>query len=97
MKRGHHYEISGAVLAIIAVAIVAIEFFQVRELLAELLLFSVLFGVLGMALFTLYLIQEVVLKGAARIESCVAYVRARHSGVLGHLGKDHVLRSSRWH
>ena len=96
MKQGHHYQIPSTVLAAIGVAIAAVEFYQVRELLAALLIFSVLFGAVGMTLLILFLIQEVALKGVTRLEARVAYVRARLSDVSGQPGKDHVLRSSRW-
>ena len=96
MKQGHHYQIPSTVLAAIGVAIAAVEFYQVRELLAELLIFSVLFIAMGMALLILFLIQEVALKGMARLEARMAYVHAWRSGASGMPAKYHVLRSSRW-
>ena len=96
MKQGHHYQVPRAVLATIGVALAAVGFYQVRELLAALLIFSVFFGAVGMALLTLFFIQEVALKGVTRLEERVAYVRAWHSGVSGEPAKDHILRSSRW-
>jgi hypothetical protein len=49
------------------IAIVAIGFYRVRELVAALIIFSVLFGILGIALLTLFLIQELVLKGGSKL------------------------------
>ncbi len=96
MERGYHYQISRAVLATIGVSLAAVGSYQVRELLAALLIFSVFFGAVGMALLILFLIQEVALKGVTRLEERVAYVRAWHSGVSGQPAKDHILRGSRW-
>ena len=95
MKQGHHFQIPKAVPAVIGVAIAAVGFYRVRELLAALLIFSVLFVAVGMGLLILFLIQEVALKGVTRLEAHVAYLRSWHSAVSGHAGKDHVLRSSR--
>jgi hypothetical protein len=96
MKQGHHYQISRAVLAAIGVALAAVEFYQVRELLAALLILSLLLAAVGIALLILFLIQEAALKGVNCIEARVVCVRAWHSGVTGHPTKDHVLRGSRW-
>jgi len=96
MKRSHRYQISRAVLATIGVALAAVGFYQVRELLAALLIFSLLFAAVGIALLILFLIQEAALKGVNCIEACVVCVRPWHSGVTGHPTKDHVLRGSRW-
>jgi hypothetical protein len=96
MEQGHHYQISRAVLATIGVALAAVRFYQVRELLAALLLFSLLFAAVGIGLLILFLIQEAALKGVNCIEARVAYVRAWHSGLSSQPTKDHVLRGSRW-
>ena len=96
MRHGRHYRISAAVLAAIGVVIAAVGFYQVRELLAELLIFSVLFGTAGMALLILLLAQEAALKGLTRLETQVGYARAWHSGVSGQPARHHVHRSSRW-
>jgi hypothetical protein len=96
MQQGNHYRIPKAVLATIGVAIGAVGFYQVRELLAALLMFSVLFGAVGLALLILFLIQEVALKGLTLLEARAAYLRAGHTGVSGQPGKGHVLRTPRW-
>lgn len=95
MKQGHHYQIPKAVPAVIGVAIAAVGFYRVRELLAALLIFSVLFSAVGMGLLILFFVQEVALKGVTRLEARLPYLRAWHSAVSGQAGKDHVLRSSR--
>ena len=43
--------------------ITVIRFYRVCELLAALIIFSVLFGMLGIVLLTFFLIQEFTLKG----------------------------------
>ncbi len=96
MKPTYTCKISGGFLAAIALAIAAIGFFQVRELLAALLIFSVLFCAGALAFFILFFIEEVAFKGVARFEAGVAHVRAWHSGALVQPGKDHQLRGSRW-
>jgi hypothetical protein len=95
MKRSQAYQVQAVAVAL-GVAMPAMGFYQVRELLAALLIFSVLFGAVGMALLILCLIQEVALKGVTCLEACVAYVRAWHSGISGQPTKDHALRISRW-
>ena len=96
MKRGRHYQFSRAVLATIVVVIGAVRFYQVRELLAAWLMFSVLFGAAGMVLLVLFLIQQVALKGVIFLETLATYVRAGHSGASCQPGKHHLLRSPRW-
>ncbi len=96
MEQDRHYQISTAVLATIGVALAAVGFYQVRELLAALLIFSLLFATVGIAVLILFLIHEAALKGVNCIEARMVCVRAWHSGVSGQPGKDHVLRGSRW-
>jgi hypothetical protein len=95
MKQINSYNVQ-PIAGAIGVAIAAMGFYQVRELEAAFVIFSILFGTMGMALLILLLIQEVALKGVTQLEACVACVRARHAGVLGQQGKDHVLRNPRW-
>jgi hypothetical protein len=77
MKRGHAFQVEAAVGAI-GLTVAAIGFYEVRELLAALVIFTVLFGSLGVAIVILFLIQELALKGVTRLEACLAGVRARH-------------------
>ena len=96
MKQENHYRIPRVVLAGIGVAIGAVRFYQVRELLAVLFIFGVLFSVVGLALLILFFIHEAALKGETLLEARTAYLRAAHPVVSGHPGKNHVLRSPRW-
>jgi hypothetical protein len=96
MKRSDCYKVTKAIVGAIAVALVAIAFYPVRELLAALLIFSVLSGTVGMALLILFLVQELALKGVTQLEARLACVRARHAAISGQLDDDQVLRSPRW-
>ena len=80
----------------VGMAIAAMGFYQVRELVAALVIFSILFGIMGMALLILFLIQEVALKGVTQVEARLACVRVRHIAVSSQRDSDRVLRSTRW-
>jgi len=54
MKLRYRYKFLGVVLAAIGVAIAALGFFQVREILAELLIFTILFVAVGLALYPIF-------------------------------------------
>ena len=82
MKREHTCQLPVTVGAI-AVGITAMAFYEVRELVAALIIFSILFGTIGMALLTLFLIQGIALKGLSQLESRAAYVRAQHAAASG--------------
>jgi hypothetical protein len=92
MKRDHIYG-PEVIVGTIGVVLAVVRFYAVRELVAALIIFTILFGTLGMALLTLVLIQRMALKGLNQIESCVAYVRARHAVPSK---RRHALRSPRW-
>jgi len=85
-----------AIVAGFSVFIASIWFYQVRELVAALAIFSILFVTMGMALLILYSIEKLALKGVTRLEGRVAYARSRHAAVLSQRDKDHVLRGPRW-
>ncbi|MGH9681699.1 MAG: hypothetical protein ACRD4Y_17265 [Candidatus Acidiferrales bacterium] len=95
MKLGWTYKISGAVTAAIAMAVAPIIFFQVRELLAALLILSVLFAAAGLIFFILFFVEELSFIVVARLEAAVNHLRSWHSGVVVHSGKGHMLRSPR--
>ena len=76
-------------------AVAAMRFYQVRELLAALLIFSLLFSADGIVLLILFLIQEAALKGVNCIEAACLRVRG-HSGVSSKPDKDHVFRRPGW-
>ena len=78
LTRNHRHRIQALACAM-GIAIAAIGFYRVRELVAALIIFSVLFGILGIALLTLFLIQELALKGVIQVGARLAGVRARHS------------------
>jgi hypothetical protein len=65
--------------AVLCLSIAVAEFYQVRELVAALAIFAVLFGTIGTALLILFLIQKAALKGVICLEMGVVRVRARHT------------------
>lgn len=91
----HGVPIVIAVLGL-SMSIGAAEFYSVRELVAALIIFSILFGTIGMALLILFLIQDLALKGVAHLESGMAYIRVPHGAISGQRSRNHVLRSPRW-
>lgn len=95
MMRGHSNQVK-AIVGAFGVAIASVGFYQVRELVAALAIFSLLFGTIAMAFLILFLIEEVALKGVAQLESRMACIHARHVGIPGQRDMDHVLRSWRW-
>jgi hypothetical protein len=96
MKRGRSYQVGKAVVGAVGVAIAAMGFYQVREMIAALVIFSILFGTMGIALLMLFLIEEIALRGVTQVEARVACVRARHIAVSSQRDSDRVLRSPRW-
>jgi hypothetical protein len=84
MKPNHFHEMLIAIAMVLGLSLAAAEFYSVRELLASLIIFSVLFGTMGTAVLLLILIQEAVLKGAAHVKA----LAERHG--------DPVLRNRRW-
>jgi hypothetical protein len=80
------------IAVVLWLSIGAVELYPVRELVAALIIFSVLFGTMGIALLSLFLIQDLALKGVAHLESHMAYVRVRHGAISGQTDQ----RSPRW-
>ena len=68
----------------IGLTLATMAFYQVRELAAALIIFSVVFGTVGTAFLLLILIQEAALQGVAWLEGSMAHVRARHAAPSTH-------------
>jgi ABC-type phosphate transport system permease subunit len=96
MKTNCFHGVPSVIAVVLGLSIGAAEFYSVRELVAALIIFSILFGTMGMALLSLFLIQDLALKGVAHLESRMAYVRIRHGAISGQRDQNHVLRSPRW-
>ncbi len=77
--KSHQFKLAKVVAAAIVVTAAAIFSFQVRELAAALLIFTLVFGTAGMVLLALILMQEAALWGVAEVEARLARVRVRHS------------------
>lgn len=61
-----------------ALAISAAAFYRVRELLAALLLFSILFGVVIVGVLILWLVEEVAHKAAVEVEHHLPHLTKHH-------------------
>jgi hypothetical protein len=85
-----------AIAAGLCLFIAVVEFYQVRELLAALAIFAVLFGTIGTALLILFLIQKAALKGVTRLEMGMVRVRARHTAVPVRVHAASSVKSPRW-
>jgi hypothetical protein len=94
LKRNQWYQIQ-AVAAATELAIAAIGFYRVRELVAALIIFSFLFGIVGIAFLTLFLIQELALKRVIQVVARLACVRPRHAAVSSQRNSDCALGSPR--
>jgi len=94
IKQNHWYQIQ-AIVGATGLVMAAIGFYRVRELVAALVVFSVLFGMLGIALLALFLIRELASKGVAQVEARLASVHARHGGVSSQRDSDRVLGGQR--
>lgn len=77
-------------------AISAAAFYRVREILAALLLFSVLFGVVIVAILIMWLVGEATHEAAVRVESHLTRIPARHIAALSHVHSGHILKNPHW-
>lgn len=89
LKRRHSYHVE-AIMAAFSVFIASMWFYPMRELVAALAIFSILFVTIGMALLILYSIENLAVRGVTRLEARVAYARSRHVALLSQQDKDHV-------
>lgn len=92
MKRNHAIRIMAVVLGI---STAAVKFYSIRELAAALLLFSVLFGIIGTGLLILIATEKLALKGMALLEPGVAYIRARTRAASLHRSRNVLIRNPR--
>jgi hypothetical protein len=91
MKRNHAVR---AIALVLGISLAGVEFYSVRELVAALLMFSVLFGIVGAGFLILFATEELALKGMTLLESQLAYVRARTTASL-HRHRDLLVRKPR--
>jgi hypothetical protein len=69
----------GAAGGIGVLALSAVAFYRVREILAALLLFSVLLGVVIFAILIMWLVGEATHEAATRLEKYATHIPARHT------------------
>jgi hypothetical protein len=91
MKRNHAVR---AMAVVLGVSAAAFEFYPVRELVAALLMFSIVFGVVGAGFLILIATEELALKGMTLLESRLAYTRGGTT-TSPHRGCDPFVRSPR--
>jgi hypothetical protein len=72
-------KITKAAVGVIGLTVAATISYQIREIVAALLIFSLVFGVVGSTLLLLALIQEVALWGVAGVGAHIARLNVRHS------------------
>jgi hypothetical protein len=77
-------------------AICASVFFRVRELLAALILFGAVFGVVILAVLILCLIEWAAHEGAVRLGTHMAHFPARHIIAPARARADHIHRNPPW-
>lgn len=94
-RRGSGWRYAIYTLGLVALIIAAMAFYQVRELIAALVIFSVLFGALGATLLMLFFVQDATLKGVTQLEARMAYVRTRH-GAPTQAHDDHTAWNPLW-
>jgi hypothetical protein len=77
-------------------ALCASVFYRVRELLAALILFSAVFGVVLIAVLILWLVEQTAHEGAVRLGTRIALFQGRHLFAPARVRADHIHRNPRW-
>jgi hypothetical protein len=72
-------KITKAAVGVIGLTVAMTISYQIREIAAALLIFSLAFGAVGATLLLLILIQEVALWGVAGVGALVSRLNVRHS------------------
>jgi Flp pilus assembly protein TadB len=78
-------------------ALCSAVFYRVRELLAALILFSAVFGVVMIAFLILWLVEQTAHEGAMRLGTHIAHFPARHIFAPARGRADHIHRNQPWH
>ena len=79
-----------------ALALCAVVFYRVRELLAALILFSAVFGVVIVAILILWLLGQATHEAAVRLEKQMARIPARRIFAPARAHAGHVHRNPPW-
>lgn len=77
-------------------ALCSAVFYRVRELLAALILFSAVFGVVMIAVLILWLVEQTAHEGAVRIGTHMAHFPGWHIFAPSRARADHIHRNPRW-
>jgi Flp pilus assembly protein TadB len=86
-----------AVVGIGVLALCAAVFYRVRELLAALILFSFLFGVVAIAVLILWLVERGAHEAAERIETHLAHIPAQRLFAPARADAKHIHKSPPWY
>ena len=78
------------------IALCAAVFYRIRELLAALILFSFVFGVVIVAVLILWLVEEATQEAAGRFKSRMARVPSRHVPAPAHARASYAPRDPPW-
>jgi hypothetical protein len=95
-KRLYSSKAVKAATGIGALAFSAAVFYRVRELLAALLLFSVLFGVVIVAVLVLWFVEEATHEIAVRLETHISHISVLHIVAPARAHANHIHRSPPW-
>jgi Flp pilus assembly protein TadB len=85
-----------AAAALGVLALCASVFYRVRELLAALILFSAVFGVVMIAVLILWLVEQTAHEGAVRLGAHMAHLPARHIFAPAREHAAHIHRNQPW-
>ncbi len=91
----HSYRLP-AIIAFFIAMFIGFEFYRIRELLAALAMFTLLFGILGMASLMMFLVEQSALKGVSYFEAVLARVKVGHSNSSVQLHPHPAFRGPRW-
>ncbi len=89
MKRNRRHRLL-TIASASGIALAGVLFYRVREILAALLIFGILFGMLELALLLTFLIDEFLFHGMIWVEKGMAYIRARHPAQLSRRDSERV-------
>lgn len=96
VRRAYSGKAVEAAAGIGALALSSAAFYRVRELLAAFLLFSVLFCTVAVAFLILWLVERGAHDAAARFETHMDHISARHNVALSRARSMHVHRTPPW-
>jgi len=95
-RRSYSGKAVEAAAGIGALALSAAAFYRIRELLAAFILFSVVFGVVAIAVLILWLVEQGAHEAAVRLETHAAHIPGRRIVASSRAHAGHILRNPPW-